>query len=224
MNGLVAVLGEVEERPELLRADDLQRRLGAALDAYNRERAGSIASPLATTGGFPEFGGVLLDPAEAYALARRLAEELHPLPVRVAAALGEVSSDAAQEGPAFDNAAELLYRTRKEDRLLLVGGIDSSLDLLANTLALLLYRNLQQWTARQCQVVRLYRRHRRQRDVAEALGVTQQSVSNALASVGWRALEDAERSLARALSDAAPAAGREAATRVVGGLPLVPDR
>ncbi len=200
MNGLVALLGEVEERPEILRPDELQRRLQAALEEFNRERTASVAAPLGTTGGFPEFGGVLLDLAEAYTLSRRLAEEFHPLPVRVAASVGEVSSGSAQDGPAFDAAAELLYRARKEDRLLLVSGADASLDLLANTLALVLYRNLQQWTARQCQVVRLYRRHRRQRDVAEGLGVTQQSVSNALASVGWRALEEAERSLARALS------------------------
>jgi hypothetical protein len=202
MNGLVALLGEVEENPAVLRLDDLQKRLGGALEEFNQERAASVASPLGTTGGFPEFGGVLLDLAEAYAVARRLAEEFHPLPVRVAAVVGEVSSGAAQDGPAFDAAAELLYRARKEDRLLLVSGTEPGVDLLANTVALVLYRNLQLWTARQCEVVRLYRRCRRQRDVAEALGVTQQSISNALASVGWRALEEAERSLARALSEA----------------------
>ncbi len=205
MTGLVALLGEVEENPAILRMDDLQKRLGGVLEEFNRERVASVASPLGTTGGFPEFGGVLLDLAEAYAVARRLAEEFHPLPVRVAAVVGEVSSETAQDGPAFDAAAELLYRARKEDRLLLVSGVDPSLDLLANTLALVLYRNLQLWTARQCQVVRLYRRLHRQRDVAEALGVTQQSVSNALASAGWRALEEAERSLSRALSEVRPA-------------------
>jgi hypothetical protein len=204
MNGLVALLGEVEENPAVLRMDDLQKRLGGVLDEFNRGRVTSVASPLGTTGGFPEFGGVLLDLAKAYEVARRIAEELHPLPVRVAAVAGEVSSGAAQDGPAFDAAAELLYRARKENRLLLVSGAGPGLDLLANTLALVLYRNLQLWTARQCEVVRLYRRYRRQRDVAEALGVTQQSVSNALASAGWRALEEAERSLARALSEAGP--------------------
>ena len=204
MNGLVALLGEIEERPAVLRVEDLPRRLGIVLDDLNRERAASIASPLITTGGFPEFGGALVVLADAYAVARRLAEEFHPLPVRVAAAVGEVSSGAAQEGPAFDAAAELLYRARKEDRLLLVSGADPGLDLLVNTVALVLYRNLQQWTARQCQVVRLYRRHRRQRDVAAALGVTQQSVSNALAAAGWKALEEAERSLSRALSEPRP--------------------
>jgi hypothetical protein len=204
MNGLVALLGEVEENPAVLRVDDLQKRLGGVLKEFNKERVASVASSLSITGGFPEFGGVLLDLAEAYEVARRLAEEFHPLPVRVAAVVGEVSSESAQDGPAFDAAAELLYRARKEDRLLLVSGTEPGLDLLANTVALVLYRNLQLWTARQCEVVRLYRRCHRQRDVAEALGVTQQAVSNALASAGWRALEEAERSLARALSEARP--------------------
>ena len=32
MNSLVALLGEVEEKPALLRIDDLQKRLGGVLD------------------------------------------------------------------------------------------------------------------------------------------------------------------------------------------------
>ena len=58
---------------------------------------------------------------------------------------------------------------------------DETADLMANALFLLLYRDIQTWTERQCEVVRLYRRFGRQQDVAEELGVSQQSVSSSLA-------------------------------------------
>ena len=69
------------------------------------------------------------------------------------------------------------------------------LDIMANALFLVLYRDLQNWTERQCKVVRLYRRFRRQRDVAEELGVSQQSVSSSLAATGWKSLAEAEATL-----------------------------
>ena len=205
MNPRVAVLGEVEENPLVLGFDEMQARLVAVLDDLNREHADALAAPLVTSSGFPEFSGVLVDLSPAYPLARRLAEEFHPLPVHVAATRGEVlpwpeEPEADQlEGPAFDLAAELLYRARKEDRLLLVHGRGRDLDALANALCLVLYRDMQRWTGRQCEVVRLYRTLRRQRAVAEALGITQQSVSGSLSAAGWKTMEEAEACLREVL-------------------------
>lgn len=195
-----ALLGEIDENPLVLAVDAAQERLARGVEAYGREHAADFLVPLATPGEFPEFGAVLRRVADAYPLARYLAELFHPLPVRVAAAYGDVNPEAVSDpeqmdGPAFDAAGELLYRARKEERLLLVQGSDPAVDTLANALYLVLNRDLRGWTERQCEVVRLYRQYGRQQDVARELGVSQQSVSSSLAAAGWKVLAEAEEAL-----------------------------
>jgi len=206
MNSQVALVGEVEENPSVLGFETLQERLVQVLGELNREHAPTLLFPLAAPGGFPEFVAVLGDLSLSYRLARALAETFHPLSVRVAAAYGLVNVPPPGEepeqvdGPAMDLAAELLYRARKEDRLLVVQSGNEAVDRLVNTLTLVLYRDLQEWTARQCEVVRLYRRLGRQTEVAQHLRVSQQSVSGSLAGARWRTLTEAERVLDQALS------------------------
>ncbi len=222
MTSAVALLGEIEEDPSVLGFDLLQTRLAEVAAEINRDHAADLVVPFTAGGTFPEFAAVLRDLGAAYPLARALAEAFHPLGVRVGAVLGPVALPPQDppptldqmEGAAFDQAAELLYHARKEHRLLVLRGAGPPTDRLANALILMLYRDLRQWTSRQCEVVRLYRRHRRQHAVAEALGVTQQSVSSSLASAGWKMLEEAEGSLldvlSRVRSGALPSVSSEA--------------
>jgi hypothetical protein len=196
----LALLGEVDENPLVLSADAAQERLAAGVEEWNREHAADFIAPLVTPGEFPEFAAVLRRAAAAYPVARYLAELFHPLPVRVGAAWGDLNPEAVadpeqMEGPAFDAAGELLYRARKEERLLLVQSGNATLDALANALFLVLHHDLRGWTERQCEVVRLYRQYGRQQDVARKLGVSQQSVSSSLAAAGWKVLAEAEEAL-----------------------------
>jgi len=202
----IALLGEVEENSMVARFEALEARLPEALLEANRAAADRISIPLVRSGSFLEFAGVLQDLGAAYRVARTLAEIFHPLAVRVAAARGEVRMASPEpdmdppDGSAFDLAGELLYRTRKEDRMLLVHGGGEALDRMANAFFLQLFRNLHLWTGRQCEVIRLYRRYRRQRDVARDLGVSQQSVSSCLSAAGWKALVEAETSIESVLA------------------------
>jgi hypothetical protein len=199
-----ALLGEIEEDPALLGGEGVMALLGEVLEAHARDRGGSLLVPVAATGHVPEFAGILADPSSAYPLARGLAEAFFPLAVRTAVALGEFPDPGdgpySLDGPPFDVAAELLYRARKEDRLLLYAVGSPPLDALANALVLLLHRDLTDWTERQAQVVRLYRRYGRQKAVADELGVSQQAVSSALTAVGWKAMVEAERTLEAVLA------------------------
>lgn len=200
MTRTVALLGEVDENPAVMDSEALVERLARTLEGLNHELAEALTAPLAVPGEVPEFVAALRDLGAAYPISRTVAEALHPLPVRVAVCVGDVnlSPGAAPDqidGPAFDEAAELIYRGRKEDRMLTIRSGDETTDLMANALFLLLYRDLQTWTERQCEVVRLYRRFGRQQDVAEELGVSQQSVSSSLAGAGWKSLAEAEAAL-----------------------------
>jgi len=197
----VAFLAEVELSPT---PASWKGRLEKTLEALTRDHAAKVLSPLEPADRSPECSGVLADLSAAYPLARALAEFFFPAPVRAAAAWGELSirdTDADPlDAPAFETAAELLYRVRKEDRLLLVQGEAPSLDPVLNALIQLLHRDMKQWTERQCEIVRRYRKERRQEAVARDLGVSQQAVSGSLVSTGWPALLEAETALADVLS------------------------
>jgi hypothetical protein len=202
----VAFLAEIEALPALPGPASWKERLGPTLASLRRDHGNAMVSPLTAADRFPECAGVLVDLAAAYPIARAMAEAFFPHPVRAAAAWGEVAGpDASPEtdpldAPAFDVAAELLYRVRKENRLLLVQGESPGLDRLVNGLVLLLHREMEQWTERQCEVVRLYRKEARQEAVAQELGVSQQAVSGSLVSAGWPALLEAEAALQDVLS------------------------
>jgi|GEM_PF-375902 len=204
---LFALLGEVEDDPSVLETGDLQQRLTAQLEAVNRSHGGDIYAPLVVSGGFPEFAGVFLTHRPIYDIARVLTDACYPLPVRLALARGEIHTEGeahdadSMDGPAFDLAGELLYRARKEHRLVLLDTGNTDFDALFNALLLLLHRNFRQWTRRQWEVVRLYRELRRQNLVAERLGISQQSVSSTLAGAGWKTLAEVEDALHRVLGE-----------------------
>lgn len=201
-----AILGEVDETEGVLPTDQVCARLRGALERVNGEHAPAVFAPLTVSGGFPEFAGVLLGPAPLLRIARELTETSYPMPVRVVAAYGEItggleSRDAeGMEGPAMDKAGELLYRARKEDRMLLLATGDARFDLLFNAAALMLHRAYRGWTERQWATVRWYRELGRQAEVADRMGVTQQSVSNALSAAGWKTVAETERALEEVLS------------------------
>jgi len=201
------LLGEVADDPSIMDPTELLGRLGAAVSALNREHAEAVAAPLTLSGSFPEFTGVLYTHSPVYQVARTVADACHPLAVRMALGRGEISSGLdrtdpdAMDGPAYDVTGELLYRARKEERLLLVDTGDPRFDTLLNALMLLLQRHFEAWTSRQWEVVSLYRQLGRQSEVAERLNVSQQSVSSTLAGAGWKTVAEVEESLRRILAD-----------------------
>jgi hypothetical protein len=201
------LLGEVADDPAVLDPTELLARLQAALTALNREQAESIATPLTLSGGFPEFTGVLYTHSPIYEIARTVSDACHPLPTRIALGRGEISSGLdrldpeAMDGPAYDLTGELLYRARKEERLLIVDTGDPRFDTLLNALMLLIQRHFEQWTSRQWEVASLYRELGRQSEVAERLQVSQQSVSSTLAGAGWKTVAEVEGALRNVLSD-----------------------
>ena len=201
-----ALLGEVEEDPAVFDTAELQANLETALLRINEDHKDFLRASFVSGTGFPEFIGVLHTQTPIYRIARSLAESCYPLGIHLAMAAGEITTgldtrDAeAMEGPAYDAAGELLYRARKEDRLLLVDTGNPSSDELFNALMLLLNQTFQSWTERQWEVVRLYRRFGRQSEVAAELSISQQSVSSTLAGAGWRVLADVEQAVDRVLA------------------------
>src|SRR5262245_44352309 len=115
----VAFLAEIEDVSGPIAWED---RLRQSLEHLGVEHRSTLVAPIVMTGHFPECAGVLSDLAAAYPIARSLAETFFPHPVRAAAAWGELpGTDSSPDldlldAPAFENASELLYRVRKENR------------------------------------------------------------------------------------------------------------
>ena len=207
VEGYLVLLGEIQEEPAQIDAGALESRLGAALSQLNHEFEDDIAWPFTMEKGFPEFTAVLRDPKPVYAVLRHLLNAARPLRVYLAAAegkvanLGLVEEPHDLEGEGIDRAGELLYKAKKDDRLMLLDSGDAKTDALVNTVMLLLDREFRGWTDRQWEVVNLYRELGRQTEVAERLQISQQSVSSSLAGAGWKVVSSVEDALDQALSE-----------------------
>lgn len=182
----------------------LSARLGRMLALLARSWAPEWIAPPVTARGVDEVSAVLRRPDRALDLLIRLDETVRPLPFRAALAegrldMGTESRDAAaMDGPAFHAADDALRRGAKEELPLafalerIPAPAQRALEQAAR-----LHRALaRDWTDARARTVRKFRALGRQSTAAEALGVTPQTVSEALAAAHAHealGLEDAVR-------------------------------
>lgn len=197
------LLGDVVDSRSIDDRDAFGDRLAAVCAAVTDEYADAFDAPLEPLKGIDEVGGVLRDPAPLYDVVDALRERLHPQELRVVVAAGHVdvgtdTGDVSRmDGPAFHRADELLADLSSSplrvafdfDR----APLDSTLADEVNLLFLLKAR----WTDRQRRVVDAYRAADSQAAAADALGVSQAAVSQALSRASWPAIREIETRLRR---------------------------
>jgi hypothetical protein len=183
------VVGDVVASRDREERESLREALANGLERANDRVDDALVAPFRVLKGVDEVGGVLADPSEAYAPLCAIAEAIHPVGIRFAVVYDtvDVAADgddvAAMDGPAFHRADELLESVDARDRAVgLDLGADDVLEpLLADHLDLLaLWKG--DWTARQGEVVRTYRREETMAAAADALDVSVQAVSQTLAA------------------------------------------
>lgn len=224
------LLADVVGSRELDDRERFGDRLRATLTAAGYRHADALVADLAALKGVDEFGGVLADRGAVYDVVRDLQAGLHPVAARYAVVGGviDVKPDADavadMDGPAFHRADELLEGLPREGgRFAFETGVgeagasvDSEVDggdgtgdgevdrdvddrlVTAAVDAVLALR--EEWTPRQARVARVYRERGTQTAAAEALGVTQQTVSRTLRSARYDRVARAERLVTEALS------------------------
>jgi len=170
-------------------------RLIEAAAQLNERFQQSLSSPAEV--GESAITLVLADATAAFDALVCAAEACWPMPVR-----SVVRSVGHGVGPAADNHARTralnlmieAERDRAPFRFIIADRKDGEMRL-AEAAALLHSALMAEWTQTRADAVRAYRRLGRQLDVAEALGITQQAVSQMLRGARLRELNELEESM-----------------------------
>lgn len=212
MSERVVLIGDLVGSRSLPDRAEVQRRLVAAVEAANAERAEALAAPLALTAG-DEVQALLADPSAAVDLVTRVSDALRPVGLAWGLGRGPLTTDpsgdvSAMDGPCFHRAREAVEEAAREGAWLAARGFSDVDDRALSGLFRLLGVVREGWTDTQFDYVRASR-DRTQREVAEMFERDETTVSRTLSRAHVRDLLEGEEA-ARALL-AAYGGGREAA-------------
>ena len=194
------IVGDLVDSRRIVRRDETADKIHQALQQLGETFAQQIVAPPMLTQGIDEFSAVWATPAETFHMARELNERLHPHVFRISIAVGNIDIGLSEnhaglmDGPAFHRAAGNLDEMRRGGEIYRfhLGAGQEDLSRWLTTTANLYHLLTTDRTARQLEVVRLYRKIGRQDEVALQLGVTQQAVSQSLRQSSYRQMAAAE--------------------------------
>lgn len=202
----VVVLASSEEPEDGGTHGSRAYRLEGLFRELNRELTDRLHAGFQLRKGAREFGAILEDGAAAGDVLLRVWAELHPARTRTVFVPGpvrvqtELWDGGGSEGPAglhhfagppLDRAEELLRELGGGPSLLSVDVEGEGERPWLEQLGTVLQLRLAEWTPRQLETYRTYRRLGSQRRTARELGVTQPTVSECLSRIDARATTEA---------------------------------
>ena len=179
-----------------------RERVRRALERVNQLFRPAIAEPFGL-GSDDRVDGALADPAQTPLCLSVLREQLAPLLLRAGVGVGVVDHLRETTGTDRDastvarRALQLVVRDRGLTRYL---GTGDAGDVLLGALCRLVDPLILARTDKQWEAIAAYRELGHQREVAERLGVTRQSVGDRLSAGNRRAVEEADAAIAAYLS------------------------
>ena len=184
------------------RSPDAGPVLVKALERVNRLFAPAIGEPFAVAGD-GRVDGVLGDPAQTPLCVSVLRESVAPVLLRFGVGIG--TTEHLRDTPggtrdAYALARDALQLTARDNGLTRYLGTGDAGDVLLGALCRLVDPLIRTRTAKQWEAIAAYRELGHQRDVADRLGVTRQSVGDRLAAGHRRAVEEADAAIATFLS------------------------
>jgi hypothetical protein len=179
-----------------------REKLRGALERVNRLFKPAIAEPFGLSGD-DRVDGTLADPAQTPLCLSVLRERLAPLQLRAGIGVGTVDHlrDAtATDRDAYSVARRALQLVIRDKGLTRYLGTGDAGDVLLGALCRLVDPLIRARTDKQWEAIAAYRELGHQREVAERLGVTRQSVGDRLSAGNRRAVEEADAAVAAYLS------------------------
>jgi hypothetical protein len=179
-----------------------EEKVRRALERVNHLFRPAIAEPFGLAGD-DRVDGALADPAQTPLCLSVLREQLAPLQLRAGIGIGVVDRLRITVGTDRDayavarRALQLVIRDRGLTRYI---GTGDAGDVLLGALCRLVDPLIRARTGKQWEAIAAYRELGHQREVAERLGVTRQSVGDRLSAGNRRAVEEADAAVAAYLS------------------------
>lgn len=183
----------------------LQQRFHTVLGGINQRFADAIAAAFLVTVG-DEFQGLLSSAEPVSRILWDLEMEMEGIEFRVGIGCGPLDTAVKPEaigmdGPAFHRARNAVEAARSEKR---TGGVflgfGERWDAILNGYGRLLHHQRSGWSAKQRQAVAMLCDGASQADVAAALVITPQAVSERARRAGWEAYREAEHGWRAALA------------------------
>lgn len=189
---------EIEDRAQL------QERIHTAIKLVNEQFAEFIAVPFSVTLG-DEWQGLLKTIGKSYEIVAAFREALGEISVSFGIGAGEIGTPiyartSEMDGEAFLRSRSALEIAKKKNRLVVFAAADEKTDLLLNALCALLDNLRDWWTDRQREKIMLYKKYKNETKVAEALGVTQGDINQAIKAGSGRIYLECEEDLNAFLS------------------------
>jgi len=172
------------------------------LERINHLFRPAIAEPFGLSGD-DRVDGALADPAQTPLCLSVLREQLAPLLLRAGVGIGVVDhlrDSTATDRDAFTVARRALQLVIRDKGLTRYLGTGDAGDVLLGALCRLVDPLIRARTDKQWEAIAAYRELGHQREVAERLGVTRQSVGDRLSAGNRRAVEEADAAVAAYLS------------------------
>jgi hypothetical protein len=179
-----------------------REKLRGALERVNQLFKPALVEPFGLTGD-DRVDGALADPAQTPLCLSVLRERLAPLPVRAGVGVGTMDhlrQASATDRDAYSVARRALQLVIRDDGLTRYLGTGDAGDVLLGALCRLVDPLIRARTDKQWEAIAAYRELGHQREVAERLGVTRQSVGDRLGAGNRRAVEEADAAVAAFLS------------------------
>lgn len=175
----------------------LQSAIETKLGLINTEFASDIAVNFQITLG-DEFQGMVKNLAAIPIITSTLREQLYPINVRLSIGIGPITTNinniiSKMDGPAFHLSRKGMSQiSQEEERITIYTTNDEKTNDILNAITLLTDILLQKRTDKQWQAIRLYRKERNLKKVADKLNVKFQNVHKRLQAAHWDAWEQTE--------------------------------
>ncbi len=199
---LAVILGDVVGSRAIDDRIGFQSAMRRTVERLNEVFSPGIAEPFAFTAG-DCIEGALGDPAQAPLCISVMRESLAPIHIRVGVGIGTVEhlrGVGSTPRDAYTTARHALQLAARDRSLTRYLGTGEAGDVLLGAVCRLVDPLILARTEKQWEAIAAYRNLGHQRDVAQALGVTRQSVGDRLSAGHRRAVEEADAAIAAYLS------------------------
>lgn len=213
----VVLLAGLDERSNGSDVTRQRYRLETMFPDWNQNMAGSLLARFQLRRSGEEIGGIFQPGADVGAAILQLWKALHPRRIEVAltpgsvTAVGRFGDDSDQslpgihrfEGTAIEQTEQTRAALADSSCLIACGGDgERRTGGALQHLGTQLYLRLLEWTPRQLEIYEAHREHDSQRSTADALGISQPTVSETLRRIEARATAAAEGYFAELVREA----------------------